>query len=149
MDAKPFHTCNAAGLAFPTINEWSAYCKQHRDSGEPVAENDGFRWNIHDVCLNPHITAIVSSDNAAFEIETAQRPDKTWVYGWHYSGIMTEPSNGGGSPVMFCGKNFPTEDEAIKDGCKLMLQNDNLAPKWRTIIQTELNQRRVVQLTLF
>lgn len=60
---------------------------------------------------------------------------------------MTDIWNGGGSPVIFNDKKtFPTEE--IKDVLRFMLTQD-LAPKWRTIIQNELNKRRAVQLTLF
>lgn len=154
MDAKPFHTCNAAGLTFQTLKDWGEYLKAHPDSREVVFSANGFDWNIHDVCVNYNQHQIVNQEppNTSFKelmIKTAQRPDGTWVNGYDHNGLMTDVWCGGGAPVSFNDKNsFPTEDEAIKDVLRFMLTQD-LAPKYRAEIQTELNKRRVVQLTLF
>lgn len=155
MEQNFFHVCNAAGLAFPTLKEWGEYLKAHPDSGrEIVFSANGFDWNINDSCLNYNQHQIINqeSPNTSFKeltIKTAQRPDGTWVNGYDHSGLMTDVWGGGGRPVSFNDKkNFPTEDEAIKDVLRYMLTQD-LTPKWRIVIQRELNKRRVVQLTLF
>lgn len=151
----PFHTCNAAGLIFPTRKDWGEYLKAHPNSGrEIVFSANGFDWNINDCCLNYRQYVIIFQEppNTSFKeltIKTAQRPDGTWVNGYDHNGLMTDISYGGGSPVSFNDKkSFPTEDDAIKDVLRYMLSKD-LAPKFRSIIQTEYNKRRIVQLTLF
>lgn len=84
-----------------------------------------------------------------FTISTAQRADNLWVYGCHYNGILSDIWAGGGCGTVYDGDTFSTEDDAIKGALKEMLGNKDLTPKFRSIIQTEYNKRRIVQLTLF
>ena len=141
-----FHICRAANVEL-TRDEWFAYCKEHPDSREVVAETNTFQWNIHDVCVNPNLHVILYDSRAKLEIRTA-RTDDGWVWGFDYYGIMESVSEGGSIPCLFIDVKHATEQDAIKAALRLMQQRD-LAPKYRAIIETEYNKRRVVQLTLF
>lgn len=80
MDAKPFHTCNAAGLTFQTHKDWGEYLKTHPDSGrETVFSANGFDWNIHDVCVNYNQRQIIdqSPPNTSFKELINQDRTKT------------------------------------------------------------------------
>lgn len=52
------HECRAAGLVFETVSDWTDWLKENSyDIKKPVAEHDGFKFNINDACINPHVCA--------------------------------------------------------------------------------------------
>ncbi len=152
---KPFFESKSLGVTFQTPSDWYKYAATHPEShSEVVNDAHGFKWNVHNTCLNPKIITLIDEMPAGesvknLRIETAQLPDGGWVFGLKYDGIMEDAWAGGGGAPNCADKNiFASEDEAIKAALRKMLEKD-LAPKYRRIIQTVLNQRRVVQLTLF
>lgn len=151
---KPFFVSHTAGLVFDEPKDWYQYVQQHGYTAkEVVLESNGFKWNIHNCCLNPKRTEIIKNMTVSpyeeFIISTAQRADNLWVYGCHYNGILSDIWAGGGCGTVYDSDTFNTEDDAIKGALKEMLKNKDLTPKFRSIIQTEYNKRRIVQLTLF
>ena len=56
MNELFFHECRAAGLVFKTSNDWFKWLTENSyDIKKPVAEHEGFKYNIYDVCTNPHV----------------------------------------------------------------------------------------------
>lgn len=133
---KPFFESKSLGVTFQLPSDWYKYAATHPESHtEVVNDAHGFKWNVHNICLNPkNITLIDEKPTGEtvknLRVETAQLPD------------------GGGAPNCADKNKFASEDEAIKAALRKMLEKD-LALKYRRVIQTVLNQRRVVQLTLF
>ena len=150
----PFFVSHTAGLTFDTPKDWYQYVQQHGYTAEEVVlESNGFKWNIHNCCLNPKRTKIIWNMTVTpyeeFTISTAQRADNLWVYGYHYNGILSDTWAGGGCGAGYDGDTFSTEDDAIKGALKKMLENKDLTPNFRSIIQTVYNNKRFIQLTLF
>lgn len=51
MNELFFHECRAAGLVFKTSNDWLKWLTDNGyDIKKPVAEHEGFKYNINDVC---------------------------------------------------------------------------------------------------
>ena len=59
---KPFFVSHTAGLVFDEPKDWYQYVQQHGYTAkEVVLESNGFKWNIHNCCLNPKRTEIKRS----------------------------------------------------------------------------------------
>lgn len=74
MNELFFHECRAAGLVFKTSNDWFKWLTENSyDTKKPVAEHDGFKYNINDVCINPHVIeyAAEGADNWGWKVMTA------------------------------------------------------------------------------
>ena len=85
-------------------NEW---CKSH-DS----VKKDDFAFNIHDVCLTPHVMVEWSKKPYHIKITTAQSTNGKWSYGYDYDIYYT----GGCAGPFFVkesNKGYPTEKEAV------------------------------------
>lgn len=85
-------------------------------STPPILEADGFYWNFHDVCLNPHILDI--SEN--IRINTASFKGKWFAcYSWSAKKGYAFHSSCAG----ICQKTelFDTEDDAIKADLQKMI----------------------------
>ena len=143
-----YYECAANGKKY-TGEKWHAYCAANKNTDFVVAEYFGFKWNVHDVCINAHITDIFfESWNCCLQIKTAQRKDGTWTYGHNYSGI-TDCEEGGGCGCWYEGETFPTEDAAIVAALQNFKKKDGLKPKIANAIQKAIFDRKCKQLTLF
>lgn len=121
-----FHECRAAGIVFKTCNDWVKWLEvdEHKDFSKPVAEYDGFKYNINDVCINPHIGASCKVDNYFhWEVKTAKTQ-----YGWIYGYGISVGSDSSSSPVCYPSRYerntpmFKTEKEAIFDALTCIIR---------------------------
>ena len=155
METNIHHTCKCIGRDF-TFTEWCAYTKEHQNCGsEPVFEEFGFKWNIHDICLNPHRINILPRHNkdgyARLEISTANTRDG-WSIGISYSGIEQDESSGGGCGVAYDRPNdehYPSENDAIIAALRRIRKKKNLRKEYASLIDLEIAMRQHPQLTLF
>ncbi len=121
-----FHECRAAGLMFKTANDWCDWLAVNNyDTDKVVAEYDGFKWNINDLCINPHVLASYAVEGTAnynFRILTAKTQ-----FGWLW-GCEIET----GSPAFRECIGYPsrydqtaiyyeTEEQAGQDACSFVL----------------------------
>lgn len=93
------------------MKQWSEWCKNH-DSDYIVLKKDNFTFNIHDVCLTPHVMVEWSKKPCRIKITTAQSTNGKWSYGYDYDIYYT----GGGAGAFFVkesNKGYPTEKEAV------------------------------------
>lgn len=75
MNELFFHECRAAGLVFKTSDDWFKWLTDNRyDIKKPVAEHEGFKYNINDVCINPHVIeySVEDADNWGWKVMTAK-----------------------------------------------------------------------------
>ena len=64
-------SCKGLGRNF-TPDEWHEYLYQHPDAySEPVFQFKGYEYNIHDICLNPHIPVKIEHGGCKVSIMTA------------------------------------------------------------------------------
>lgn len=92
MNELFFHECRAAGLVFKTSNDWFKWLTDNSyDIKKPVAEHDGFRYNINDVCINPHVIeyAAEGADNWGWKVMTA-KTQFGWIWGFDIQNGNTE-----------------------------------------------------------
>lgn len=78
MNELFFHECRAAGLVFKTSEDWFKWLTENSyDIKKPVAEHEGFKYNIYDVCINPHVIeyAAEGADNWGWKVMTDQAFD--------------------------------------------------------------------------
>ena len=143
-----YYECAANGKKY-TGEEWHAYCAANKNTDCVVAEYFGFKWNVHDVCINAHITDIFfESWNCCLQIKTAQRKDGTWTYGHNYSGI-TDCEEGGGCGCWYDGATYKTEEDAILANLEWFKTRKNNVPKIQNAINKAIFDRKCKQLTLF
>ena len=143
-----YYECAANGKKY-TGEEWHAYCAANKNTDCVVAEYFGFKWNVHDVCINAHITDIFfESWNCCLQIKTAQRKDGTWTYGHNYSGI-TDCEEGGGCGCWYDGTTHKTEEDAILANLEWFKTRKNNVPKIQNAINKAIFDRKCKQLTLF
>lgn len=84
MNELFFHECRAAGLVFKTSNDWFKWLTENSyDIKKPVAEHDGFKYNIKDICINPHVIeyAVDGVDNWGWKVMTANT-QFGWIWGY-------------------------------------------------------------------
>lgn len=84
MNELFFHECRAAGLVFKTSNDWFKWLTDNSyDIKKPVAEHEGFKYNINDVCINPHVIeyAAEGADNWGWKVMTA-KTQFGWIWGF-------------------------------------------------------------------
>lgn len=75
MNELFFHECRAAGLVFKTSDDWFKWLTDNSyDIKKPVAEHEGFKYNINDVCINPHVIeySVEDADNWGWKVMTAK-----------------------------------------------------------------------------
>lgn len=83
MNELFFHECRAAGLVFKTSNDWFKWLTDNGyDIKKPVAEHEGFQYNIMDVCINPHVIgySVERADNWGWKVMTANT-QFGWIWG--------------------------------------------------------------------
>lgn len=84
MNELFFHECRAAGLVFKTSDDWFKWLTDnHYDIKKPVAEHEGFKYNINDVCTNPHVIeySVEDADNWGWKVMTA-KTQFGWIWGY-------------------------------------------------------------------
>lgn len=84
MNELFFHECRAAGLVFKTSNDWFKWLTENSyDIKKPVAEHEGFKYNIYDVCTNPHVIGydVDGVDNWGWKVMTANT-QFGWIWGY-------------------------------------------------------------------
>jgi hypothetical protein len=96
MNELFFHECRAAGLVFKTSDDWFKWLTDNGyDIKKPVAEHEGFKYNINDVCTNPHVIgySVEGADNIGWKVTTA-KTQFGWVWGYciSLSGFRTSYS---------------------------------------------------------
>lgn len=87
MNELFFHECRAAGLVFKTSDDWFKWLTDNGyDINKPVAEYEGFKYNINDVCTNPHVIgySVEGADNIGWKVMTANT-QFGWVWGYRIS----------------------------------------------------------------
>lgn len=84
MNELFFHECRAAGLVFKTSNDWCKWLTDNSyDIKKPVAEHEGFKYNIKDECINPHVIeySVEGVDNWGWKVMTANT-QFGWIWGY-------------------------------------------------------------------
>lgn len=84
MNELFFHECRAAGLVFKTSEDWFKWLTENSyDIKKPVAEHEGFKYNIYDVCINPHVIeyAAKGAGNWGWKVMTANT-QFGWIWGY-------------------------------------------------------------------
>lgn len=142
---KIYHTCKCLNRDF-TLDEYSDFCKSSQ-SDNAVFEEYGFKWNIHDICLNPNTHKIIDDKGSYFDITTAKTRNG-WVYGYNYSGLDSEWGGGGSGCYYGDNKKFNEEKDAIIAILE-SFKNKELKPKYIKAIKDEIFRRKCTQLTLF
>lgn len=87
MNELFFHECRAAGIVFKTSDDWFKWLTDNGyDIKKPVAEHEGFKYNINDVCINPHVIeySVEGADNWVWRVKTA-KTQFGWIWGGRYS----------------------------------------------------------------
>ena len=70
MNELFFHECRAAGLVFKTSDDWFKWLTDNSyDIKKPVAEHEGFKYNINDVCINPQKVNPITDGNYPLKID--------------------------------------------------------------------------------
>lgn len=119
MNELFFHECRAAGLVFKTSNDWFKWLTDNSyDIKKSVAEHEGFKYNIKDECINPHVIeySVEGADNWGWKVMTAKTQ-----FGWIWGCSIQNGKTGLSYPVcypsryetisIFCGR----EEEAVQD----------------------------------
>ena len=99
MNELFFHECRAAGLVFKTSDEWFKWLTENSyDIKKPVAEHEGFQFNIKDECINPHVIeyAVEGADNWGWKVMTANTQ-----FGWIWGYSIQKGKHGYDSPVAY------------------------------------------------
>lgn len=129
-------------------NEWGKFCEDTTDA--IVATYFGFKWNIHDVCLNPHATKIYRDNRSFIEIQTAQRKDGLWTVGNSYLCLSGHQDDyGGGKGCWYDSTTYQTEEDAIIAMLEWFKTMENNTPKIQKAINNAIFNRKCKQLTLF
>ena len=126
MNELFFHECRAAGLVFKTSDDWFKWLTDNSyDIKKPVAEHEGFKYNINDVCINPHVIeySVEDADNWGWKVMTAKTQ-----FGWIWGYSIRNGGNVHGSPAgypsrydavaIFCGN----EKEAAQDALTYIIR---------------------------
>lgn len=80
-----YHECRAAGLVFKDSGEWCDWLSKNQyDTNKPVAEVEGFKYTINDVCTNPHVLQYELDDMRFFVKVETSKTQFGWIWGYHY-----------------------------------------------------------------
>lgn len=119
-----FHECRAAGLVFENVSEWTDWLKENKyDINNPVAEHDGFKYNINDVCINPHVMERKADTGSYWAVKTAKTQ-----YGWIWGYDISLSSSGSGSPAGYPSRYdksaifYETEEQALLDALSFIIR---------------------------
>lgn len=99
MNELFFHECRAAGLVFKTSDDWFKWLTDNGyDIKKPVAEHEGFKYNIKDECINPHVIehSVEGADNWGWKVMTANTQ-----FGWIWGYSIQKGKHGFDSPVAY------------------------------------------------
>lgn len=132
MNELFFHECRAAGLVFKTVSDWTDWLKENKsDSNNPVAWHDGFKYNIHDVCINPHVMERKAGTGSYWAVKTAKTQ-----YGWIWGYDISLSSSGSGSPAGYPSRYdklaifYETEGQAKHDALNCIIrQMEGMKPQ--------------------
>lgn len=127
-----YHECRAAGLVFKTVDEWTAWLAANgNDVRKVVAEHDGFKYNINDVCVNPHVPAGYKIDKYHhFEVRTAKTQ-----FGWMWGYDITMATSGSSAPASYPSRYddtamfYETEGQAAQDALSFIIRQLEGKPK--------------------
>lgn len=124
---------------------WSELCRQYK-SDEAAATQNGFEFNIHNVCLNPKKPIDVHEKTYQYSVNVCQYNNLFFV--GSVFGISTA---GGCTPCSIDGKGYETEREAKRNELLKLLHWFECAkiPKAIKQIRAELFNLAFVQLELF
>lgn len=126
MNELFFHECRAAGLVFKTSDDWFKWLTDNSyDIKKPVAEHEGFKYNINDVCINPHVIeySVEDADNWGWKVMTA-KTQFGWI--WGYS-IQKGKLHGYDSPTCYPSRYdainifYGNEKEAAQDALTFII----------------------------
>lgn len=119
-----FHECRAAGLVFENVSEWTDWLRENKyDINNPVAEHDGFKYNINDVCINPHVMERKADTGSYWAVKTAKTQ-----YGWIWGYDISLSSSGSGSPAGYPSRYdksaifYETEEQALHDALSFIIR---------------------------
>lgn len=127
MNELFFHECRAAGLVFKTSNDWFKWLTENSyDIKKPVAEHDGFRYNIKDICINPHVIeyAAEGADNWGWKVMTANTQ-----FGWIWGYSIQKGKHGYDSPACYPSRYdtlsifYGNESEAVQDALTCIIRD--------------------------
>lgn len=99
MNELFFHECRAAGLVFKTSNDWFKWLTDNGyDIKKPVAEHEGFKYNIKDICINPHVIeySVEGVENWGWKVMTANTQ-----FGWILGYSIQKGKHGYDSPAAY------------------------------------------------
>lgn len=123
------HECRAAGLVFETVSDWTEWLKKNNyDIKKPVAEREGFKYDINDRCINPHqtVSELKAKDGAPrynFVVKTA-KTQFGWIWGYDlnagtctHSGECAYPSRYDKTAIF-----YETEGDASYDAVSFIIR---------------------------
>lgn len=110
-----------------TSEEWGEYVRKHDTGKESVSEYAGFRYNIHDVCLNPN-TVTYDDGSLRCEIRTAKSM-AGWSFGYEYSTSTASGSGPARYKLMRDKGWYKTEREAAIAAVRIVLSFGDLKLK--------------------
>lgn len=133
MNELFFHECRAAGLVFKTSDDWFKWLTDNGyDIKKPVAEHEGFKYNINDFCINPHVIeySVEGAGNWGWKVMTA-KTQFGWIWGYDIS-----TGNGRSvSPAVYPSRYdrsaifYETEEQAAHDALIFIIRQLELKPK--------------------
>ena len=122
-----------------TFTEWCDYLDTHKDDTDrTVATFNGWKFNIHGVCINRRcaVQKFINRPGAKFEVETFQAPagrkhdnPLAWNYTAYYSDGTSGGSAGWGEVA-----GDETKNEAIREKLVNYIKEH---PQWRLSLQTQ------------
>ena len=127
MNELFFHECRAAGLVFKTSNDWFKWLTENSyDIKNPVAEHDGFKYNINDVCINPHVIeySVEGADNCGWKVMTANTK-----FGWIWGYSIQNGKHWYDSPASYPSRYdnlcifYGNEEEAVQDALTFIIRH--------------------------
>lgn len=141
---KEFY-CVPLNETITTQKRWLELCRQYR-SDEAAATQNGYKFNIHNVCLNPSKPIDVKTKTYQYSVETCKYNNSFFV-----GSVFGTNSGGGCSPCAIDRQGFTTEREAKRSELLTLLHWFECAkiPKAIKDIRTELFNLAFVQLELF
>lgn len=123
--------CRCLGRSFG-YEEWSAYLKTNPPA--EVYEHGGFRYNIHDVCLNPRTAAEVAGKDAGVAVTVSLSPSG-WTYGYH----VWSRNGSASSPCRFTdGSSVPCFDSmesAVRNCADRLITNGLIKEPTATLLK--------------
>ena len=120
------HECRAAGLVFETVSDWINWLKENKyDIKKPVAEHKGFKYNINDECINPHVIeySIENAGSWGWKVMTASTQ-----FGWIWGYDIIAGGNRIESPAAYPSRYdnsaifYETEEQAAHDSLSFIIR---------------------------